>query len=444
MSYGQLFEEFAHASEKPLSIAEKALKMGLTEAQASAVLSSHQGTIVVTAAAGSGKTTLLLKRLTYLMDQGIAAKDILLCAFTRIAATEMSDRLSKAAGKHRAMPAIGTIHSHQLQFLDEQGRPALINDEQCAQYVEKLRELGPDELVQYSDDEILSRISLQREKAEVSNDTWGLLTQAWEELLAENGLMDFAGLILQGVQNTPRRKFKHILVDEAQDLTELQLKWVKHHLAPKGTIFYVGDDLQSIYAFRGGRTDVLAQLGKKSQASFMIEKNWRSDQNILNLANAFMSDSALKMQASRTTPGEVQVLRFEKLSDEIEFALSLKKIYKNFAVLTRTNDLAAVFKWKGLKALTIHQSKGSEFDCVLVSGLDRGIFPNPMAAIEEEERLLYVAITRAKHKLVLTSSPKKISNRNFSQESAFFDRVRELAPPLLHSQDLNRIFSSKN
>lgn len=430
MSYGQLFEDFAKASGKPLSISERAQKMGLTEAQANAVLSSHQGSVVVTAAAGSGKTTLLLKRLTHLMEQGVAAKDILLCAFTRIAATEMAERLEKAGAKSKSVPLIGTIHSHQLHFLAEENRPTLVSEEQCTQYIEQLREFGPDELIQYSDDEILLRIGLQRERAEVSNDTWGLLAQAWEELLNENGLIDFAGLITRGVQNPARRKFKHILVDEAQDLTELQLQWVKHHLAPGGTIFYVGDDLQSIYAFRGGRTDVLAQLGQKAEASFTIEKNWRSDERIITLANDFMTQSSLQMVGSRAEPGEIQVLRFEKLSDEIEFALSLKKIHKSFAVLTRTNDLAAVFKWKGLKALTIHQSKGSEFDCVLISGLDRGIFPNPMAAIEEEERLLYVAITRAKHKLVISSSPKKISNRNFSQESTFFERLRVITAPL--------------
>ncbi len=248
-----------------------------------------------------------------------------------------------------------------------------------------------------------------------------------------------------------RNRYKYILVDEFQDVNNLQVELIKHLLKPETQLFCVGDDWQSIYGFRGSNVDYIVEFEKyfENAKVLKLDKNYRSTQNIVGASNEvirknkFMVDkeiSALKMSEHK-----IVVFSGKSLNDNIDYCLDKVEELRrdglqhdDILFLYRRSKMAApyydAFKSAGVKfnGKTIHASKGLEAKAVFVLGLveGQGGFPdiwledrifqvikkaNHDLLLEEERRLFYVAMTRAKDKLFLISEK--------GSESSFLDEI---------------------
>ncbi|WET51014.1 ATP-dependent helicase [Chryseobacterium indologenes] len=234
-----------------------------------------------------------------------------------------------------------------------------------------------------------------------------------------------------------RNKFEYILVDEFQDVNNLQVELIKLLLTNKTQLFCVGDDWQSIYGFRGSNVNYIVEFEKHFDNAEIIKLNlnYRSTQNIVGASNEVIKHNKFKVdkdvQASKISEHKIVVFSGNNLEENIQFCSEkvnelLKDGFNNDEILFlyRRNKMFSpyfnFFKGEGtrVQGKTIHASKGLEAKVVFIIGLTEGNggFPdiwledrifqiikkaNHDILMEEERRLFYVAITRAKDKLFL-------------------------------------------
>lgn len=234
-----------------------------------------------------------------------------------------------------------------------------------------------------------------------------------------------------------RNKFEYILVDEFQDVNNLQVELIKLLLTNKTQLFCVGDDWQSIYGFRGSNVNYIVEFEKHfdNAESIKLNLNYRSTQNIVGASNEVIKHNKFKVdkdvQASKISEHKIVVFSGNNLEENIQFCSEkvnelLKDGINNDEILFlyRRNKMFSpyfnFFKGEGtrVQGKTIHASKGLEAKVVFIIGLTEGNggFPdiwledrifqiikkaNHDVLMEEERRLFYVAITRAKDKLFL-------------------------------------------
>lgn len=234
-----------------------------------------------------------------------------------------------------------------------------------------------------------------------------------------------------------RNKFEYILVDEFQDVNNLQVELIKLLLTNKTQLFCVGDDWQSIYGFRGSNVNYIVEFEKHFDNAEIIKLNlnYRSTQNIVGASNEVIKHNKFKVdkdvQASKISEHKIVVFSGNNLEENIQFCSEkvnelLKDGFNNDEILFlyRRNKMFSpyfnFFKGEGtrVQGKTIHASKGLEAKVVFIIGLTEGNggFPdiwledrifqiikkaNHDVLMEEERRLFYVAITRAKDKLFL-------------------------------------------
>lgn len=234
-----------------------------------------------------------------------------------------------------------------------------------------------------------------------------------------------------------RNKFEYILVDEFQDVNNLQVGLIKLLLTNKTQLFCVGDDWQSIYGFRGSNVNYIVEFEKHFDNAEIIKLNlnYRSTQNIVGASNEVIKHNKFKVdkdvQASKISEHKIVVFSGNNLEENIQFCSEkvnelLKDGINNDEILFlyRRNKMFSpyfnFFKGEGtrVQGKTIHASKGLEAKVVFIIGLTEGNggFPdiwledrifqiikkaNHDVLMEEERRLFYVAITRAKDKLFL-------------------------------------------
>ena len=234
-----------------------------------------------------------------------------------------------------------------------------------------------------------------------------------------------------------RNKFEYILVDEFQDVNNLQVGLIKLLLTNKTQLFCVGDDWQSIYGFRGSNVNYIVEFEKHFDNAEIIKLNlnYRSTQNIVGASNEVIKHNKFKVdkdvQASKMSEHKIVVFSGNNLEENIQFCSEkvnelLKDGINNDEILFlyRRNKMFSpyfnFFKGEGtrVQGKTIHASKGLEAKVVFIIGLTEGNggFPdiwledrifqiikkaNHDVLMEEERRLFYVAITRAKDKLFL-------------------------------------------
>ena len=231
-----------------------------------------------------------------------------------------------------------------------------------------------------------------------------------------------------------KEKYKYIFVDEVQDINEIQLEMVKEIEKNSKEMLLVGDDLQNIYAFRGSDNNIIKNINVHFP-DIEVEKmiyNYRSCKEIVNLANEIQeknTDCIFKKMISKFETNKLpEIHKFKNLSCEIRFIVSsiikdlkngIKK--KQIGILCR-NNLPLFFIEEQLQMAniknkilnsesivgnsislsTIHCSKGLEWEKIYLIGMNNSYFPNPKSDINEERRLFYVAVTRAKVNLIIT------------------------------------------
>lgn len=295
---------------------------GLNPVQHQAV-TTIDGPVLVIAGPGSGKTRVLTFRIAYLLAQGIPPHQILALTFTNKAAREMKERIGHVAGPKASQVWAGTFHSLFSRILrieaDLIGYPqdfTIYDTEDSKNLIASIIKEWNLDKEAYPTNGIRNRISsaksnLMTPKAyemnaeQMSNDQASRIPQfhkIYTEYVArcrKAGAMDFDDLLLQFfrlLQEKPeiaekyRKRFTHILVDEFQDTNFLQygiLKKLTLYPGSPRNICAVGDDAQSIYAFRGATIDNILDFEKDFQGlqTFKLEQNYRSTRHIVEAAN---------------------------------------------------------------------------------------------------------------------------------------------------------------
>ncbi len=274
--------------------------------------------------------------------------------------------------------------------------------------------------------------------------------------------LDFNDMIIKAVellktQHEVREnicnKYKYILVDEFQDVNNLQVDLINYMLTPDTQLFCVGDDWQSIYGFRGSEVDYIINFEKHFEKPQLIKLNlnYRSTEFIVGASNEVIRHNKFQVDkeitASKKSDKRINIYAADAESDELDYFISeirrlLKGGYKNDDVLVlyrRSKMFLPYFqrlRKEGLKikGRTIHSSKGLEAKAVFIIGLTEGNggFPDIWLddrifqvvrkvkhdmLMEEERRLFYVALTRAKDELFLITRK--------GNESSFLDEIPE-------------------
>lgn len=344
-----------------------------------------EGPVMIIAGAGSGKTRVLTYRIAHLMKKGADPFNILSLTFTNKAAREMKDRIAKIVGAGEAKNIwMGTFHSVFARILrseaEKLGYPAnfTIYDTDDAKSLIKtiLKEQGLDDKI-YKPGNVLSRISaaknnlisaqsylknpqIQEEDRMAVKPKLGIIYQIYSNRCFKAGAMDFDDLLFNtnillrdypDVLHKYQHKFKYILVDEYQDTNFSQYVIVKQLAAAFRNICVVGDDAQSIYAFRGANIQNIFNFEKDypELQVFKLEQNYRSTKNIVGAANAVIAKNKEQLKKNVFTDNDegelIKVIRTE--SDNAEGNFVANSIFetkmneqahnRHFAILYRTN-----------------------------------------------------------------------------------------------------------
>ncbi|MFD0988545.1 ATP-dependent helicase [Mariniflexile jejuense] len=356
----------------------------LNEAQLEPTI-QKDGPMIIIAGAGSGKTRVLTYRIAYLMSEGIDPFNILSLTFTNKAAREMKDRIATIVGTSEAKNLwMGTFHSVFAKILrieaDKLGYPTnfTIYDTQDSDRLiaSIIKEMNLDKDI-YKYKQVRSRISSYKNslitvRAYFQNpelieaDTMarrprlGDIYKEYVERCFKAGAMDFDDLLLKTNELLTRfpevlmkyqNRFKYILVDEYQDTNHSQYLIVRALSDKFQNICVVGDDAQSIYAFRGANINNILNFQKDYDdvKVFRLEQNYRSTKNIVNAANSIIDKNQTKLDkvvwTANDEGGKIIVNRSLTDGDEGRFVAST--IWENkiqhhvpnsdFAVLYRTN-----------------------------------------------------------------------------------------------------------
>ncbi|GAA4807726.1 ATP-dependent helicase [Litoribaculum gwangyangense] len=344
-----------------------------------------EGPMIVIAGAGSGKTRVLTYRIAYMMSQGIDAFNILALTFTNKAAREMKERIASIVGASEAKNLwMGTFHSVFARILrseaDKLGYPSnfTIYDTQDSDRLiaSIIKEMNLDKDI-YKYKQIRSRISSYKNslitvRAYFQNpelieaDTMarrprmGDIYKEYVERCFKAGAMDFDDLLLKTNELLTRfpdvlmkyqNRFRYILVDEYQDTNHSQYLIVRALSDKFQNICVVGDDAQSIYAFRGANINNILNFQKDYDdvKVFRLEQNYRSTKNIVNAANSIIDKNQTKLdKIVWTANDEGEKIKVNRsLTDADEGRFVANSIFENkmnnqlpnsdFAILYRTN-----------------------------------------------------------------------------------------------------------
>ena len=350
------------------------------------------GHALILAGAGSGKTRVLTTRIAWLLQNGYATPGgILAVTFTNKAAKEMVARLSAMLPVNVRGMWIGTFHGlcnrllrahhkaaglpQSFQILDTQDQLSAVK-RLCKQHNVDDERFPPKQLSYFiasckeegmRPGDVPTHDSDSRKKVEIY--------QLYEEQCQREGVVDFGELMLRSYEllrdNDPirehyQRRFAHILVDEFQDTNKLQYAWLKQlagndvggRFEARGSVIAVGDDDQSIYAFRGARVGNMADFVREFdvQRQIKLEQNYRSYSNILDSANALISNNSRRLGKNlRTTQGAGEPVRVYEASTGLAEAQwmvdEIRQLVRNdgfdrkeIAVLYRSNAQSRVIE----------------------------------------------------------------------------------------------------
>ncbi len=366
----------------------------LNDIQRKAVTTTD-GPVLVVAGPGSGKTRVLTYRIAHLIESGVPPYKILALTFTNKAAREMKERISKVVGDKGNQVWAGTFHAVFARILRVEaakiGYPPnfTIYDRQDSESVVKtiLKEQNLDSKV-YTPRNILSRISSAKSnlitpKAYATDENLKMqdraanmphlhaIYAAYMVRCKRAGAMDFDDLLYQmfyllytnpeGVLEKYQQKFSHLLVDEFQDTNYLQYSIIKRLVnfpKSKKNVCAVGDDAQSIYAFRGATIQNILDFEKDYQdlQTFKLEQNYRSTEHIVQAANNIIKRNKRQIQkkiwSDKGEGQKIKLLQTPTDADEGKQVASMiveqKNRYhlqnKDIAILYRTNGQSRIFE----------------------------------------------------------------------------------------------------
>ncbi|WP_395063947.1 ATP-dependent helicase [Flavobacterium sp.] len=356
----------------------------LNEAQQEPVL-QKDGPMIIIAGAGSGKTRVLTIRIAYLMSLGVDAFNILALTFTNKAAREMKKRIADIVGTNEAKNLwMGTFHSVFARILrseaDRLGYPSnftIYDTQDSVRLISAIiKEMQLDRDV-YKPKQVLSRISsyknslitvkaynnnpeLQEQDAMSKKPRLGEIYENYVERCFKSGAMDFDDLLLKTNELLNRfpdvlakyqDRFRYIMVDEYQDTNHSQYLIVRALSDRFQNICVVGDDAQSIYAFRGANINNILNFQKdyENVQTYRLEQNYRSTKNIVEAANSIIDKNKTKLDKVVWTANDfgAKIKVHRSLTDAEEGRFVASEIFEQkmrnqmmngqFAILYRTN-----------------------------------------------------------------------------------------------------------
>jgi len=355
----------------------------LNEPQREAVLNT-EGPVMIIAGAGSGKTRVLTYRIAHLLSKGIDAFQILSLTFTNKAAREMRERIEKVVGNEARNLWMGTFHSVFARMLriesEKIGYPRnfTIYDTDDVKSLLKsiVSEMNLDEKI-YKPGLVLNRISnaknnlinarayfenLELREADAASGRPKIaeIYLAYQDRCFKASAMDFDDLLMKtyellnkhtDVLNKYQHQFRYIMVDEFQDTNHCQYMIIRKLAAAYQNICVVGDDAQSIYAFRGATIKNILDFHKDypELKVFKLEQNYRSTQTIVHASSGIIlkNRDQLKKEIFTENPEGNKISVFKAINDNEEGRMVASSIFEekmqerlnnsDFAILYRTN-----------------------------------------------------------------------------------------------------------
>jgi len=356
---------------------------GLNPSQRAAV-EQTEGPVMIVAGAGSGKTRVITYRVAHLIQKGVDPFRILVLTFTNKAAKEMRERIMKVVGAEAKNIWMGTFHSVFARILRVEaeliGYPKNFTiydtDDSKSLLRAILKEMSLDDKL-YNVNHVFGRISSAKnnlitpqeynkndailaEDRENGRNMLGQIYMTYAQRCYRAGAMDFDDLLFKTnvlLNKYPetlhkyQHQFKYLMVDEYQDTNFSQYLIVKRLAAVNENICVVGDDAQSIYAFRGANIQNILNFQKDypDVKVFKLEQNYRSTKTIVNAANSIIANNKNQLEKNVFSDNEdgdkIRVARAFSDNEEGKIVAesvvqekSLKGLkYKDFAVLYRTN-----------------------------------------------------------------------------------------------------------
>ena len=363
----------------------RAILEGL-DGQQRAAVSQTEGPVLIVAGAGAGKTRVLTGRIAYILENGGEPDRILALTFTKKAAAEMKERIAAMVGDRKARRLyMGTFHSVFIRFLREyaeclgypSGFTIYDTSDSISAIKSCLKELKLDDKV-YKPKDVLGRISMaknnlvtpevyKKDAQAIINDTHAKkpeicnIYMLYAAKCKQAGVMDFDDILLNMnilFRDNPAAlkdiasRFDYILVDEYQDTNSAQYLILKKLSQFHRNICVVGDDSQSIYAFRGARIENILNFRKDYPDCklFRLEQNYRSTQVIVDAANSVIEKNSSRIPKTCFSKGpEGDKIHLIKAYTEQEEAILIASSiiarmekdhcqYQDFAILYRTNS----------------------------------------------------------------------------------------------------------
>lgn len=420
-------EQFVHTSTFPLDPDQE--KVVFSEAK----------NILVVAGAGSGKTRVLTERIKHLLDQGVDPVNIVAITFTNMAADEMKARLRDVDTIGDAF--IGTIHSFANKIYRNSGEEYRIMTEEEEQLImeeilnkPEFSELSLKRWLQYRD--LCHKIDLGREdesKAEsfLKPSEMNVLFKCppeRERIRKRDGIITFEELIEYATKyyESLGASIEHILVDELQDIGTAEYKFIRALNAEH--YFFVGDDYQAIYGFKGGNVDIFKSLCNRDKnfTTYFLNRNYRSAKAIIECGETIIKQVPDRIRKKAvvvsTEQGSVSLHNKANLQQLVQLLTADKHCWRDWFVLTRTNkeayqladllddnlidyyfirrseltldELQEAMQKNLVKIMTVHAAKGLENKKVILCGRFPMRVPSYLNNYDER-KVMYVGVTRA-------------------------------------------------
>ena len=349
------------------------LLSGLNNEQLKAVTLQDQSALVL-AGAGSGKTRVLTTRIAYLIQsRQVSPHSILAVTFTNKAAKEMLIRISAMLPINTQGMWVGTFHGLCNRMLrahyQDAGLPQafqiLDSADQLAVIKRVLKDINAD-IEKFPPRQVQWFINnakdggIRGSQVEASDDFTRKMAEfylVYEQQCNKEGVVDFAELLLRSYELLTRNeilqkhysgRFSHILVDEFQDTSQLQYKWLRLLAGAEASVFVVGDDDQSIYAFRGANTGNMKDFERDFHISEIIklEQNYRSHGNILDAANTLIRNNNGRLDKNLwTSEGDGELLRvYNAPTDLDEAAFIVKEAKSLYAEGVKLSQIGLLYR----------------------------------------------------------------------------------------------------
>ena len=397
------------------------------------VIKSHHRFLFLLAGAGSGKTRVIVEKIRRLLEEGVSPNHILAITFTRKSAQEMIERV-KYPDVH-----IHTFHQLCLKRLKT--------------YSTYNYDIVNENDIPYTKEELLK---ISKHKNSLYRTTKPKAYNRYQEYLKSQHKKDFDDLLIDFKRLVDHHhytpNYHYIFVDEFQDTNLLQYEVLKKLIKPYTKVLAVGDPDQSIYQFRGAHSKIISYYVKDYQAElFTLTMNYRSTPEIIDVANKLIkrNNRTYKKELKTNQTAYVPPLSISFIDQTDEAHYLINDIKRHQALGIKLHEIAILyrnhFRAYELKhhmdlvdfpyqesdsyhqnhiihMMTIHQAKGLEFEVVYIIGLEQRLLPSAfdftLSELDEERRLMFVAMTRAKKYLYLTHV--KCNSFNILQKPSLF------------------------